>query len=270
MKKLALKKKIANLTNSKKVTHVISSFSSFFKHISMTKFLVFTIIVFAFFLGMLTNKVIDLEQQVKNTSAPTTAAATAGTNALLQATPAPAGPVNVAVGNYPVQGDPNAKVTVIEFADFRCPFCEQWFKNTEPSLMKDYVNNGKVKFYFRDYAFLGPASTLAAEAAECANDQNQFWALHDYLYQNQPDESDTSMYTIDNLSQVAGTLGMDQTQFQSCLSSKKDTDKAAKDLSDGQKAGVNGTPTVFINGIPLVGAVPYDQLKQQIDAALKN
>lgn len=272
MKTTALKKKVAKLTNSAQLKGFGTGISSFFKHISMTKFLVFTIVIFAFFLGMLTTKVVDLEKQVKDAGTPTVAAAAAGTgtNTIPSAAPAPAGPVNVAVGNYPVQGDPNAKVTVIEFADFRCPFCEQWFKNTEPSLMKDYVNTGKIKFYFRDYAFLGPASTLAAEAAECANDQNQFWAFHDYLYQNQPDESDTSMYTVDNLSQVAGTLGMDQTQFQTCLSSKKDADKAAKDLSDGQKAGVNGTPTVFINGVPLVGAVPYDQLKQQIDADLKN
>src|SRR5882672_2532947 len=120
MKKLALDKKIAHLTNSKKLTRLTSSVASFFKHISMTKFLVFTIVIFAFFLGMLTNKVLDLEQQVKNTGSPAVVAA-AGTNPLPSTAPAPVGPVNVAVGNYPVQGDKNAKVTVIEFADFRCP-----------------------------------------------------------------------------------------------------------------------------------------------------
>jgi protein-disulfide isomerase len=238
-----------------------------FKSVSLNTYLVFVIIIFAFILGMLTIKVADLQQQVNHSSS--ASAATAQDSGVPSALPTPAGPVNVSVGNYPVKGDSNSKVTVIEFADFRCPFCEQWFQTVEPSLMKDYVNTGKVKFYFRNYAFLGPASTLAAEAGECANDQGQFWAWHDYMYQHQPDESDTSMYTNDNLSQIAGTLGMDQSQFSSCLSSKDASDKVAKDLSDGSKAGVSGTPTTFINGIAIVGAVPYDQIKQAIDADLK-
>lgn len=239
------------------------------KNVSANTYLVFVIVLFAFILGMLTIRVLDLQQQVNENKNASAANAQAGGSALPSALPTPAGPVNVSVGNYPPQGNTNAKVTVIEFADFRCPFCEQWFNNIEPNLMKDYVNTGKVKFYFRNYAFLGPASTLAAEAGECANDQGQFWAWHDYMYKNQPDESDTSMYTNDNLSQIAGTLGMDQSQFASCLSSKDASDKVAKDLKDGSAAGVTGTPTTFVNGIAIVGAVPYDQIKSAIDAALK-
>jgi protein-disulfide isomerase len=135
--------------------------------------------------------------------------------------------------------------------------------------MKDYVTTGKVKFAFRNYAFLGPASTLAANAGECANEQGKFWAFHDYMYQHQPDESDTSMYTADNLSQIAGNLGMDQSQFQSCLSSNKYDKDVQKDMSDGQAAGVSGTPTTFINGVAVVGAVPYSQIKAAIDNDLK-
>jgi protein-disulfide isomerase len=271
MKKTSLKKTITKITkslNKKKANFKMPHF----KNISLTRFLVFVIVVFAFFLGMLTNKVFDLEQQLSGATASATAAQTdpSAQAAIPSSAPVPSGPVNVAVGNYPPLGDPNAKVTVIEFADFRCPFCEQWFQTVEPNLMKDYVNTGKVKFYFRNYAFLGPASTLAAEAGECANDQNQFWAFHDYMYKHQPDETDTSMYTVDNLSKIAGNLGMDQSQFQSCLSSKKFADAVTKDLNDGSTAGVSGTPTTFINGIPIVGAVPYTQIKQQIDTALKN
>ena len=241
-----------------------------FKNFTANSFLVFTVVIFAFILGMLTIKVLDLQQQVKEAKDASTAVAqnSAGTIPS-QTPPTQTGPVNVGVGNYPIHGDPNAKVTVIEFADLRCPFCEQWFKNIEPKLMSDYVNTGKVKYYFRNYAFLGPSSTLAAEAAECANEQGKFWDFHDYMYKNQPDESDISMFTVDNLSQIAGTLGMDQSQFQSCLSSHKYSKAVAKDLSDGQAAGVSGTPTTFINGVALVGAVPYDQFKQQLDAALK-
>lgn len=218
-------------------------------------------------MGMLTNKVLYLEKQIKDGGNTNSAAATAQA-ALPSIQPTPAGPVNVAIGNYPIRGNANAKVTVIEFADFRCPFCEKWFTDTETNLLKDYVDTGKVKFAFRNYAFLGAASTLAANASECANEQNKFWDFHDYMYKNQPSESDTSIFTIDNLSQIAGTLGMDQTQFNSCLSTKKYDKNVSKDLSDGQTAGVQGTPTTFVNGIAIVGAVPYAQLKQEIDKAL--
>src|ERR1700722_4280891 len=242
-----------------------------FKSLPLNTYLVFVIVIFAFILGMLTIKVLDLQQQVNDTKGTTATAQIAqpAGNTAPSTIPAPAGPVNVAVGNYPIKGDTNAKVTVIEFADFRCPFCEQWFQTVEPNLVKDYVNTGKVKFYFRNYAFLGPASTLAAEAGECANDQGKWWPFHDYMYQHQPDESDTSMYTNDNLTQIAGNLGMDTSQFSSCLSDPATAQKVAKDLSDGQAAGVNGTPTTFINGVPVVGAVPYSQIKAAIDNDLK-
>jgi len=237
-----------------------------FKNFSLNMFLVLVIVVFAFFLGMLTNKVFDLEKQVSGTGTAAQANTAAGAPSAI---PSPAGPVNVSVGNYPPRGNTSAKVTVIEFADLRCPFCEEWFQNIEPNLMKDYVDTGKVKFYFRNYAFLGPASTLAAEAGECANDQNQFWAFHDYMYQHQPSETDTSMYTDDNLTQIAGNLGMDTSKFSSCLTSKGAAQKVAKDLSEGQAAGVSGTPTTFINGVAVVGAVPYSQIKAAIDNDLK-
>jgi len=272
MKKASLKKtvsKIKKSLNSKSLSKAFSKLARPFKNMSLTAFLTLTIVVFAFFLGMLTNKVSDLEQQVKTSGSTTTTAAAAAAPAAPGVSTAPAGPVNVGVGNYPPQGDPNAKVTVIEFADLRCPFCEQWFQNIEPNLIKDYVNPGKVKFYFRNYAFLGPASTLAAEAGECANDQGKWWPFHDYMYKNQPDESDTSMYTNDNLTQIAGNLGMDTSQFSSCLSDPATAKKVAQDLTDGQAAGVNGTPTTFINGVAVVGAVPYTQIKQAIDADLK-
>lgn len=271
MKKISFKKSLSKITKSiKKRNFKIPHF----KNVTLNTFLVITIIVFAFFLGMLTNKVFDLQQQLTDAKSASAAVAAQPNTALqppVSGAPAPpSGPVNVAIGNFPIKGDSNAKVTVIEFADFRCPFCEQWFKTVEPQLMKDYVDSGKVKFAFRNYAFLGPASTLAAQAGECANEQNQFWAFHDYMYQHQPDETDTSMYTVDNLSKIANDLGMDQSQFNSCLSSKKYASAVTKDMNDGSAAGVSGTPTTFVNGIAIVGAVPYTQLKQQIDSALKN
>lgn len=176
--------------------------------------------------------------------------------------------VDVAVGHFPIKGSDKATVSVIEFADLRCPFCEKFFTQVEPNLIKDYVDTNKVKFAFRQYAFLGPASTVAANAAECANDQGKFWQFHDYLYQNQPDESDTLMYTTDKLTTIAGNLGMNSDQFSSCLSANKFSKNVTDDFNAGQQAGVNGTPATFINGKLISGACPYATFDGAIKAEL--
>jgi len=231
--------------------------------LNTSRIMVILLIIAAFLIGVLYTKVQYLEKGQAGTVVQT--GGTAGTGA--QA-PTPGAKVNVGLGNFPVKGNTNAKVTVIEFADFRCPYCEQFFSQTEPELFKDYVDTGKVKFAFRNYAFLGPASVIAADAAECANDQGKFWEFHDYLYKNQPDESNTTMYNTDTLTQAAVSLGMNDSQFRSCLDGKKDEALANKDLSDGQAAGITGTPTFVINGTLLVGAQPYANLKATIDQEL--
>lgn len=175
---------------------------------------------------------------------------------------------SVETGHFPIRGQASAKVTLVEFADFRCPFCEKFFTDTEPQIIKDYVDSGKVKLAFRQYAFLGPASVVAANAAECANDQGKFWDMYEYLYKNQPPESDTSMYTSDTLSQAAGTLGMDAGAFKSCMDDTKFQKNIDADMADGQKISVSATPTFFVNGKQILGAQPYANFKAAIDAAL--
>jgi protein-disulfide isomerase len=231
---------------------------------SSNQVLIILLVIAAFLIGVLFTKVQYLE---KNQLAivPQAAVPTAQNG---QTAPAPGAKVNVAVGNFPLQGNKDAKVTIIEFADFRCPFCEQFFTNTEAQIVKDYVDTGKVKYAFRNFAFLGPASTVAANASECANDQGKFWDFYNYLYKNQPAETDTTMYNTDTLTQAAVTLGMNDGKFRSCLDNKTDDAKAAKDMTDGQAAGVSGTPTFFINGISLVGAQPYSAFKTIIDQEL--
>lgn len=228
-----------------------------------TPILVILLFIASFFLGMYYDKV---KSGGGTNAAQVPLQAQTGSQAAV-----PSGPpakVNVANGHFPIKGDKNAKVTIVEFADFRCPFCEQVFTNVEPQLLKDYVDTGKVQFYFRQFPFLGPASNVAADAAECANDQNKFWEFHDYLYKNQPNETDTSMYNTDTLTQDAINLGMNGDQFKSCLSGKTDDSKAMADYADGQKAGVSGTPTFFINGQMLVGAQPYSAFQTAINQAI--
>jgi protein-disulfide isomerase len=197
-----------------------------------------------------------------------------------QAVPTPTPKVDVVLGHLPPLGDANAKVAVVEFADYRCPFCEQFFTQTENRVMSDYVKNGKVKFAFRNFAFLGPASTTASNAAECANEQGKFWEYHDWLYKNQPPETDTSLYTSDKLASASATLGMNSSQFKQCVDATKYSTQVNTDMSDGQTAGVSGTPsfvigkldgsgTKIVQGTLIVGAVPYDNFKQAIDPLLK-
>lgn len=235
-----------------------------FKDKSINFYLMVTLMIFTFVLGMLTTKIFFLAKYGGNTKITKNAHVKA-----IPANPSPAGPLDIGSGNNSVQGNESAKVTVVEFADFRCPFCKQWYTETGKNLMKDYIDTGKVKFAYRNYAFLGEASTLAANASACANEQSMFWNFHDYLFDQQPDEPDTSMYTVENLAQIAGTLGMDPEQFTGCLSEKKYAKDVAKDLSDGQSVGVQGTPTIFVNGVAVVGAVPYAELKKEIDKALE-
>ena len=176
--------------------------------------------------------------------------------------------VKMDIGHLPPNGDPKAKVQIVEFADFRCPFCKQAFTDTISQIENEYVKTGKAVLYFRHYAFLGPSSTVASNATECANAQGKFWDMYTYLYQNQPAESDTSMYTTDKLTSVATTLGMDGNTFSSCLSANTYNQKVTDDMTAGQAVGVTGTPTFFINGMPIVGAQPYASFKTIIDAEL--
>lgn len=242
-----------------------TQFFTAFKKINVTQLLVILLIIAAFLIGVLVTKVQYLEkgQTAATNPAPAQQAAQQPQQGLTDGQK-----VTIGNGHFPALGKEDAKVTIVEFADFRCPFCENFFTQTEPQIIKDYVDTGKAKLYFRQFAFLGDASVVAANAAECANEQGKFWDYYNYLYKNQPSESDTSMYNTDTLTQSATNLGMNGDQFRSCLSSKKYNANVSKDLSEGQTAGVSGTPTIFINGIAVVGAQPYSAFKTIIDQEL--
>lgn len=182
---------------------------------------------------------------------------------------------NVTAGNLPTLGNNNAKVLVVEWADYQCPFCEKFFTDTYPQIKKDYIDTGKIKFAFRDFSFLGqpgtdPAgdeSTNAANAARCAGDQGKYWEYHDYLYSHQGQE-DQGAFSKDNLKQYATTLGLDANKFNSCVDNNSHVSDVQADTQAGKTAGVTGTPTVYVNGTQLVGALPYAQFKQALDTAI--
>ncbi len=167
-----------------------------------------------------------------------------------------------------VLGEASAPVTVIEYGDYQCPFCGKFFKETEPVVRDQYVSKGKVRWVYRDFAFLGQESTWASEAARCAADQGKFWQMHDYLYNHQSGENQGA-FSKDNLKKFAQALGgLDQTKFNSCLDSGKYTSAVQAETVAGGKAGVNGTPANFINGNLSVGALSASQFVQLIEEAL--
>jgi protein-disulfide isomerase len=166
-------------------------------------------------------------------------------------------------------GDPNAPVKIIEYADFQCPYCMRYSKDTEPQIINTYVATGKVYYEYRSVgAFLGPESASAAEAAYCAADQNKFWEYHDILFSNWTGEN-AGDFAPDKLRQYAATLGLSPNTFDDCLSQHKYAGQVQQDVTNAKTDGIHSTPSFLINGKIVQGAQPFEAFQQAIEAALK-
>lgn len=172
-------------------------------------------------------------------------------------------------GSAPSLGNPDAPVTIVEFGDFQCPFCGRFFQTTEKQIIEQYVKTGKARFVYRDFAFLGPESEWAANAAECANEQGKFWQYHDYLYGHQQGEN-AGAFSKDNLKSFARALGLNTAQFDQCFDSDKYLEAVHRDTEEGRSAGISGTPGTFVNGRLVQGAVPFAQFQVVIEEELGN
>lgn len=160
----------------------------------------------------------------------------------------------------PVRGNPAAGVTIIEFSDFQCPFCAR----VNPTLAKIRETYGdKVKLIFKDFPLPNhPQAPKAAEAAHCAAEQGKYWEMHDVMFANQ------RALDVPALKQSAAGLGLDTAKFNRCLDSGQYASKVAAGASQGDKLGVNSTPTLYINGRPVIGAQPFEVFKAAIDEEL--
>lgn len=165
-------------------------------------------------------------------------------------------------------GNPNATVTVIQYGDYQCPYCDAFFRDTWPQLKAEYVDTGKIRFLFQDYAFLGPDSTTAAMAAHCAGDQYRFWQYHDYLYLHQGGEN-SGWASVANQKQFAAQMGLNTDQFDQCLDSGKHAQDVQNGAATARSQGVTSVPTFFVNGTKIVGAQPLAAFETTIDAALQ-
>jgi len=180
----------------------------------------------------------------------------------------------VAIASEPFKGNGTAKVALIEFSDYQCPFCSRYTNDVLPQIRTDYIETGKIKYVFRDMPLAFHKNAFkAAEAAHCAGAQGKFWEMHDALFQNQ------SALAPEQLAAHAKTVGVDDAQFQQCLDSGKFAADINKDIADAGAAGITGTPSFLVGVIQpgdgrvkvvkkLVGAKPYAEFKAALDAAL--
>jgi protein-disulfide isomerase len=193
-----------------------------------------------------------------------------------QAPSQPSQPVKISSDNDPIRGDPNAPITIIEFSDFQCPFCARFHVQTLPLLLEEYIDVGKVNLVYRDFPIqsIHPNALPAAVAAECANEQGNYWEYHDTLFEKQSSWSRLdSNAAISTFSQYATDIGLEQQQFDSCLGSGKYLEEVQGDLSDGRDYDITGTPGFFIGNeeigfVKINGAQPFDSFQRIIDAQL--
>jgi len=169
-------------------------------------------------------------------------------------------------------GDPSAPVKLEVYADFQCPACGNYAREIEPLVIQNYVDTGKVYLVFHNYAFIDHnsgkrESHLAAEAVLCAADQGAFWKYHAILFANQTGEN-VGDFTEKRLVAFAEKLGLDVPTFQQCLNSGKHTQRVTDEYDQGQTAGVDSTPSFFINGTRFQLQTSYNELFQALDNAV--
>ena len=186
---------------------------------------------------------------------------------------APSGPVRASVAGAPTLGRADAPVTIVEFSDYQCPFCQRFVATTLPILKKEYVDTGKVRYVFRDYPLdhLHPQARKAAEAAHCAGEQGKFWEMHDVLFRNQ------RVLATTQLAEHAKVAGIGGKKFDECLLSGRYAVRVAQGVADGSAIGVQGTPTFvvgkttagdFVQGSAIRGAQPLETFRRVIDQTL--
>ena len=178
----------------------------------------------------------------------------------LPAAPAPAAKqtFNITQSDH-VRGDFNAPITLVEFSDFECPFCERHYP-TMNQIISNY--QGRVRLVYKHFPLsFHPNAQKAAESSECASEQGKFWEYHDKLFTNQ-----SNGYSTDKFKQWAVELKLNTKKFNDCLDSGKYASKVQADAQEGAQKGVNGTPATFVSGQLVSGAVPYESFKQIIDS----
>jgi protein-disulfide isomerase len=169
--------------------------------------------------------------------------------------------VDVSLDDDPSFGPTTAPITIVEFSDFNCPYCKKWQVETFYPLIQAYPD--QIHFVYRDFPITSQESFIAAQAANCAGEQGAYWRFHDELL-----TGDLGLGR-EAYSQYADLIGIDAQALLACVDSERYADEVEADARYAASLGVSGTPTFFINGIPLVGAQPLSQFTQIIDSELQ-
>ena len=145
----------------------------------------------------------------------------------------------------PIMGNPDAKITILEWGDYQCTFCYKFHQNTLDTIKEDFIKTGKVKFIFKDFPLNGPDSKLAAEASYCAQDQEKYWQYHDELYKNWGGER-TGWITRESLDKFAEIVDLDIEKFNKCLDDHKYENKVNSLYAFGKEIGIDATPSFLV------------------------
>lgn len=158
----------------------------------------------------------------------------------------------------------SAPVTIVEFSDYQCPYCKRFSINTLPEIQENYIDTGEVRYVYRDLPLsFHTNAKKAAEAAECAGEQNKYWEMHDKLFE------EGVAGGVDSYKQYAADLGLKIDEFNNCLDSGAMTGEVDNDIADAQELGISGTPTFLINDDRIVGAQPYENFESVIESNLE-
>lgn len=182
--------------------------------------------------------------------------------------------VKFSIADAPTLGRADAPVTIIEFSDFECPFCQRYSKNTLPEIKREYIDSGKVRYVFLDFPLeqMHAKARKAGEAAHCAGEQGKFWEMHDVLFEQQ------AKLDIRNYPEFAKSLNLNSAAFDACLKSGKQSSRVNSGLANGRALGINATPSFVVTktdggdmvsgGVIITGAQPIARYRQVIEEAL--
>lgn len=168
----------------------------------------------------------------------------------------------IPIDDEPYLGPEDAPIVIVEFSDFNCGFCRRFHDETFNEIMDSYPD--QIRFVYRDFPITSAESFVAAQAAQCAYEQGEFWEYHDLLFSGQ------MPLGIGAYETYATELGLDSEELLNCVDSERYAEEVSEDASFASNLGVTGTPTFFINGVPLVGAQPFSRFAQVIEQELAN
>ena len=162
-----------------------------------------------------------------------------------------------------IKGDPDAPVTIVEWSDYECPFCARFYSQTLGQIDEQYIKTGKVKLVYRDFPLgFHAQAQKAAEAAECAGEQDKYYEMHDMLFEKGVTGG------VSAFKGYASDIGLDTDAFNSCLDSGEMAAEVQADMRDGSAVGVTGTPGFIVNGELISGAQPFSVFQRAIENAL--